>query len=117
MKDGKPDGSMLAPAIPFSVLLVPNMEALMAHKAPFPEIPPVPSLQRPGRAKAAGASRSRMVQLAQSQEPELPDLLEAFWGDGEATFGTANVPAPESTRRRAKRLNLNGQVVGSAGVP
>ena len=62
-----------------------GMEALMARKPPVPEIPPVPS-RRSGR----GVVRSRLAPARtappkQSHQPELPDLMEAFWGDGAST--------------------------------
>jgi hypothetical protein len=58
------------------------MEVSMARKPPIPEIPPVLS-RRSGR--SAVESRqipARTAPPQRSEEPELPDLLEAFWGDG-----------------------------------
>lgn len=64
----------------------------MARKVSVPDIPPVPSPPVSRSAKAAGVLRSRAIQPTQSQEPELPDLLDAFWGDAEAASGAADRP-------------------------
>jgi hypothetical protein len=59
----------------------------MARKPPIPAIPPVPS-RRPSR--SAAESHLVPAQTAppkQSQHPELPDLLEAFWGEESSTRG------------------------------
>jgi hypothetical protein len=64
-----------------------GMEALMSRKLPVPEVPPVPS-RRSGR--SAAGSHPVPAQTApskQSQHPELPDLLEAFWGDEASARG------------------------------
>ena len=59
-----------------------GLEMSMAHKTPVPEIPPVPS-RRSGRdAARSHPAHARTAPPKQSQQPELPDLLEAFWGDG-----------------------------------
>jgi hypothetical protein len=64
-----------------------GMEALMARKPPVPEIPPVPS-RRSGRgAVASRLAPARTAPPKQSQQPELPDLMEAFWGDGASPSG------------------------------
>ena len=54
----------------------------MARKPPIPEIPPIPS-RRSGRS-AVGSRQmpARTAPPQRSEKPELPDLLEAFWGDG-----------------------------------
>jgi hypothetical protein len=64
-----------------------GMEMSMARKPPIPAIPPVPS-RRSGR--SAAGSRPVPAQTApskQSQHPELPVLLEAFWGDEASARG------------------------------
>jgi len=53
-----------------------------AGQLPVPEIRPVPS-RRSGRgAMETHLAPARPAPPKQSQQPELPDLLEAFWGDG-----------------------------------
>jgi hypothetical protein len=59
-----------------------GMEVLMARKQPVPEIPPVPPRRSRGAAVGARLAPAPAVQPKHSQQPELPDLLEAFWGDG-----------------------------------
>jgi hypothetical protein len=106
----KLSSSMLARAISSGVSLASSIEVLMARNMPVPEIPPGPS-PRPGRAaKAAGVSRSGTAQAAQSREPELPDLLEAFWGDEAATSAALG-------SRRVKRLDPDNQDAGTSGAP
>jgi hypothetical protein len=59
----------------------------MARKPPIPATPPVPS-RLPGR--SAAGSHPVPAQTApskQSPRPELPDLLEAFWGEESSTRG------------------------------
>ena len=54
----------------------------MARKPPVPEILPAPS-RRSGRgATGCHLTPARTAPSKQSQQPELPDLLEAFRGDG-----------------------------------
>jgi len=54
----------------------------MARKPPVPEIPPVPPRRSRGAAVGSRLAPALTAQPKQSQQPELPDLLEAFWGDG-----------------------------------
>jgi len=71
----------------------------MARKLPVPEIPPVPS-RRLGRAEARPhLALRRTTSPKRDQQPELPDLLEAFWGDGAATVGTAEISRIPGRRR------------------
>ena len=64
----------------------------MARKPPVPEIPPIPS-RRSGRgAVGSRLMAARTAPPKRSEEPELPDLLEAFWGEG-AIAGDALPPA------------------------
>jgi hypothetical protein len=61
----------------------------MARKSPVPEIPPVPS--RPS-GRGAVASRVAPARTAPPKHPrqlELPDLMDAFWGDGVNTSGAS----------------------------
>jgi hypothetical protein len=51
----------------------------MARKLPVPEIPPLPS--RPAGGGAGSRLPTRTALPKRSRQPELPDLLEAFWGD------------------------------------
>jgi hypothetical protein len=59
-----------------------GMEVLMARKPPVPVIPPVPPRRSRGAAMGVRLAPAPTAQPKQSQQPELPDLLEAFWGDG-----------------------------------
>ena len=77
------------------------MEMLMAHKPPVPEIPPVPS-RGSGRGTGAPALPGRAAPAKRARQPELPDLLEAFWGDG-ASMGEAS----ETSRPRGRRRVLS----------
>jgi hypothetical protein len=75
-----------------------GMEALMARKPPVPEIPPLPS-SRSGRGVVGSRlTPARTAPPKQSQQPELPDLMAAFWGDGASTSG-----ALETRRARGRR--------------
>jgi hypothetical protein len=73
-----------------------GMEALMTRKLPVPEIPPVPSRRSDRAAAGSRLAPARTSPPKQTQEPELPNLLEAFWGD-EASADEA------SGTRRARR--------------
>ena len=68
----------------------------MTRKLPVPEIPPVPSRRSDRAAAGSRLAPARTSPPKQSQEPELPNLLEAFWGD-EASADEA------SGTRRARR--------------
>ena len=70
----------------------------MARKLPVPEIPPIPC-RRSGGGAGARPVPAQIAQARQSQQPELPDLLEAFWGDGAST-GEASETSPPRGRRR-----------------
>jgi hypothetical protein len=79
----------------------------MAHKLPVPEIPQVPD-RRAGR--AAVGSRLVPAQTApptRSHQPELPDFLEAFWGDG-ASAGEASDTGRTRKRRRSVGRSASG---------
>jgi hypothetical protein len=54
----------------------------MARKPPVPEIPPTPSRRSGRSAVGSRQTPARTTAPQRSEEPELPDLLEAFWGDG-----------------------------------
>jgi hypothetical protein len=54
----------------------------MGRKPPVPEIPPVPDHQPGHRAAASRLALKRAAQQKRSEPLPLPDLLEAFWGDG-----------------------------------
>lgn len=54
----------------------------MVRRVPVPEIPPVPSRRSGGAAVRARQSLARTIPPKQSRQSELPDLMEAFWGDG-----------------------------------
>jgi hypothetical protein len=68
----------------------------MAHKAPVPEIPPMPCRQSGRRAAGSHPAPARAAPSKQSQQPELPDLLEAFWGDEASARGA--IPPGRSRR-------------------
>ncbi len=61
----------------------------MARKPPVPEIPPVPSRPSGRGAVASRLAPARPAPPKQSQQLELPDLMEAFWGDGANTSGAS----------------------------
>jgi hypothetical protein len=69
----------------------------MARKLPVPEIPPIPRRQS-GGGTGARAVPARIAPARQSRQPELPDLLEAFWGDGASTEEVS-----ETRRSRVQR--------------
>jgi hypothetical protein len=65
-----------------------------------PEIPPVPT-RRSGR--GAEGSRLTLAQTAppkRSEEAELPDLLEAFWGDKASAPDDRDRPVPAAANVR-----------------
>lgn len=70
----------------------------MARKVLVPEIPPVPSGRAP-RAAIGSRLPARTVLPKQIRQPELPDLMEAFWGDG-ARADPASGTRPGRDRRR-----------------
>ena len=78
----------------------------MVRKLPVPEIPQVPDW-RAGR--AAVGSRLASAQTApptRSHQPELPDLLEAFWGDGASAGEASDTGRTRKRRRSAGRSAL-----------
>ena len=79
----------------------------MRHREPVPEIPPVP-VRRAGRdAPDTRPTPARVPQQPQREQPALPDLLEAFWGDGaEARAAEADAERPASSRKRSQRRNV-----------
>ena len=70
----------------------------MARKPPVPEIPPLPSRQSGRGVVGSRLTPARTAPPKQSQQPELPDLMEAFWGDGASTSGALG-----SRRARGRR--------------
>lgn len=72
----------------------------MSRKLPVPEIPPLPS-----RRSGVGACLvlARIVPAKPSRQPEQPDLLEAFWGDGGTTGEVAETGDSRDRRRSAGR--------------
>jgi hypothetical protein len=97
-----------------SVWLAAAMEVLLARKMPVPEIPPVPSPRASRSTKAGGVPPSRTTQAMQSEESDIPDLLEAFWGDAAATPDPAGSPRPD--RCRSKRLARDPRLDGRRGT-
>jgi hypothetical protein len=53
-----------------------------AGQLPVPEIRPAPSRRSDRGAMETHLAPARPAPPKQSQQPELPDLLEAFWGEG-----------------------------------
>jgi len=70
----------------------------MARKLPVPEIPPIPS-RRSGGGAGTRPVPARIAPVRKSLQPELPDLLEAFLGDG-ASMGEASETSHSCDRRR-----------------
>jgi len=82
----------------------------MARKLPVPEIPLVPPRRRGHPEARPHLPSGRTVSPKRDQQPELPDLLEAFWGDRAATGETAETsrvhggPVAAKPKVRFRRL-------------
>ena len=74
----------------------------MARKVPVPAIPPVPSRRSGRSAIGPRLPPERPVLPEQSQQSELPDLMEAFWGDGRVA-GENSRTSPARGRRSSGR--------------
>jgi hypothetical protein len=70
----------------------------MARKVPVSEIHSVPSRRSGHTAAGSRLPSGRPVPPKQSQQSELPDLMEAFWSDGASTGEVSG-----SRRARARR--------------
>jgi len=81
-------------------------ELPMRYRDPIPEIPPVPL--RRSRADAPGTqpATNQSSQPPQREQPALPDLLEAFWGEAaEARVAEGDAERSVSPRKRSQRRN------------
>ena len=71
----------------------------MRRRDRVPEIPPVPTVG--SAATSPGVSGQKLgSQPIRQEQPALPDLLEAFWGDAAAQAAEDNTNRSASTRRR-----------------
>jgi hypothetical protein len=78
----------------------------MARKVPVPEIPPVPSRQSGRAAIGPRLPPKRSATPVQSPQSELPDLMEAFWGD--ATGASENSGIGPARGRRSSGRSVAG---------
>jgi hypothetical protein len=78
----------------------------MARKVPVPEIPPVPSRWSGHAAAESRLPSGRPAPSKRSQRSELPDLMEAFWGDGASAGEVPETGRPPSRHRSAGQSAL-----------
>jgi hypothetical protein len=96
-----------ASALPMGRTWPQRWDVRMGRKVSVPEIPPVPSRRSDRRATGSGQAAARPVPAKQTHEPELRDLLDAFWGDGADTGcggPTASRRSPGFTARSSMML-------------
>lgn len=76
----------------------------MHRRDRVPEIPPVPTVGSPAASPGMSGQKPGSQPIRQEQ-PALPDLLEAFWGDAAAQAAEDNANQSASTRRRHQSRN------------
>ena len=69
-----------------------------------PEIAPGPTARSAARGRAMSGPKPGS-QPIQQEQPALPDMLEAFWGDAAAQAAQDNAKRSASTRRRHQPRN------------
>jgi hypothetical protein len=75
----------------------------MVRKLPVPEIPQVPDWRTGRVAAGSRLAPAQTAPPARSHQPELPDLLEAFWGDGASAGEVSDTARIRKQRRSAGR--------------
>ncbi len=75
----------------------------MHRRDPIPEIPPAPTRRADPGAPGARPNPKRVPQQTEREQPTLPDLLEAFWGEAAASAAEGNAKRSTSPRKRDQR--------------
>lgn len=81
-------------------------ELPMRHRDPVPEIPPIPDRRAGAGTPDTRATPRRVPQQPEREQPALPDLLEAFWGDAAANVAEGAAKRSAPARKRDQRRNM-----------
>jgi hypothetical protein len=82
----------------------------MARKVPVPELSAcaVPSVSPAVQQLGPRLPPKRSATLVQSPQSELPDLMEAFWGDSDVTVASENSGTSPARGRRSSGGSVAG---------